>query len=355
MNENDGLNKDKNNDYKTQDDMISNIDFDSNDYLERDMDKFNPEEQLINKPPKKPNLNKKTGFMAFGLILISHIVIIFILVIAFYTITNNDIINILNSKGFLFISSLVLYLTLFIILYFIIKKRSLDFKTTLKLKLPKRPIIFLYSSFIPVGVFITLISIIVILVKLLISNGFDLTMLLGQFSDYDALYQSNLIAKDFIQYLFLLFTVAFLPAIFEELYFRGLMFTSFSNSYTKSTTIVLTSLFFGIIHLDPARFIYTFLLGLILAYVLIKSESIYVSMWVHFLNNFLVVTTIAIVFNINRIQSYIEYGLTKLHFLVYFLILIAGLGLILLGIILLHRYKKSFTHTKDQYQDIQYK
>jgi sodium transport system permease protein len=352
MNENDGLNKEKNNDYKTQDDMISNIDFDSNDYLERDMDKFNPEEKLINQPSIKPNLNKKTGFMAFGLVVISYIVIILILVIAFYTMTNDEIINILNSKRFLFFSSLFLYLTLYIILYIIIKKSSLDFKTTLKLKLPKRPIVFFYSSLIPVGIFITLISIIVILVKFLISSGFDLTMLIGQFSGYDAIYQSNLIAKDFIQYLFLIFTVAFLPAIFEELYFRGLMFTSFSNSYTKSTTVVLTSLFFGIIHLDPARFIYTFILGLILAYVLIKSESIYVSMWVHFLNNFLVVTTIAIVFNIGRIQSYIEYGLSKLHYSVYLLILIAGLGLIILGFILLHLYKKSITQTKNQYQHI---
>lgn len=79
--------------------------------------------------------------------------------------------------------------------------------------------------------------------------------------------------------------MALLPAVCEELMFRGYMFTAFKNRMSLPTAIVIVSLLFGISHMSMIKIIPTALLGATLAYIIHKSGSIVTSSLIHFLNN----------------------------------------------------------------------
>ncbi len=83
--------------------------------------------------------------------------------------------------------------------------------------------------------------------------------------------------------------IAILPGICEELMFRGFIFRFFENQ-GKWMAIVLSAILFAVFHLDPYRFVPVLLLGMLLAWLMVKSGSIYVSMFAHALNNGLALT-----------------------------------------------------------------
>lgn len=78
--------------------------------------------------------------------------------------------------------------------------------------------------------------------------------------------------------------VAVAPGICEELLFRGFMLRFFEK-YGMKISIVLSGLMFAAFHLDPFRFVPVFLLGMLLAYLTLRSGSIVNAMILHTLNN----------------------------------------------------------------------
>lgn len=86
-----------------------------------------------------------------------------------------------------------------------------------------------------------------------------------------------------------LLVVAVLPAICEEILFRGMIYKGIENKRFGKRAIVVTGILFGLMHLDFIRMIPTALLGFGLAYVVYKTQSILLPMLMHFLNNALVV------------------------------------------------------------------
>jgi membrane protease YdiL (CAAX protease family) len=60
----------------------------------------------------------------------------------------------------------------------------------------------------------------------------------------------------------------------EEMLFRGLILRGFLNRYTKVKAIIVSSLLFGIIHLNPWQFISAFMMGLLLAWLFIQTRSL---------------------------------------------------------------------------------
>lgn len=87
--------------------------------------------------------------------------------------------------------------------------------------------------------------------------------------------------------------VALMPAICEELFFRGFILTSFKyNKKSYRGAIIASGILFGMMHMDFIRIIPTSILGMAFAYAVCKTNSIGVSMFMHFLNNgFAVVVT----------------------------------------------------------------
>ena len=90
---------------------------------------------------------------------------------------------------------------------------------------------------------------------------------------------------DKIPFLQLILLMAVLPAICEEVLFRGFLINFFEYKGFRQS-IFISGLLFAIFHLDPFRFIQVFLLGLWLGYILLKSNSLFLVMFAHFMNNF---------------------------------------------------------------------
>lgn len=83
----------------------------------------------------------------------------------------------------------------------------------------------------------------------------------------------------------ILLAAAVLPAICEEVAFRGFLFGTLSNRYKLSVAVFWTGLIFGAYHMNFVKLIVVGLLGGFLAYAVYKTGSIVTSMCMHCLNN----------------------------------------------------------------------
>lgn len=81
---------------------------------------------------------------------------------------------------------------------------------------------------------------------------------------------------------------AVMPAIFEEIAFRGYLFGHLRPLGLR-TSIILTGLLFGAMHLSVVRLIPLSLLGMIFASAVQRTRSLMASMLMHFLNNGVVI------------------------------------------------------------------
>ena len=83
---------------------------------------------------------------------------------------------------------------------------------------------------------------------------------------------------------FFLVGVVFAPFV-EEIFFRSFLFQGFRQNYGWKRATLLSSAVFAAAHLDPASLIPTFVLGMVLAYLFHKSNSVWPGMILHFLVN----------------------------------------------------------------------
>lgn len=81
-----------------------------------------------------------------------------------------------------------------------------------------------------------------------------------------------------------LVATAVLPAILEELLFRGVFLSQFLK-YGKTFAIVMSSFLFASVHGSIQQMMYSFVFGLIFGYIAVKSGSLTAGMIIHFLNN----------------------------------------------------------------------
>lgn len=79
--------------------------------------------------------------------------------------------------------------------------------------------------------------------------------------------------------------VGIMPAFLEEMLFRGLILGGFRENYSQKKAIIVSALLFGLAHLNPWQFATSFLVGLVMAWILIKTESILPCIYMHLFNN----------------------------------------------------------------------
>jgi membrane protease YdiL (CAAX protease family) len=79
--------------------------------------------------------------------------------------------------------------------------------------------------------------------------------------------------------------IALLPALAEEIVFRGVLARSLANHKRLPVAVVLSSAVFGIYHVMPAQAVATFMLGCLLALLTLRARSIVPAVVAHFLNN----------------------------------------------------------------------
>lgn len=86
---------------------------------------------------------------------------------------------------------------------------------------------------------------------------------------------------------FSLVALVAIPAIFEEVLFRGFFVQGLLRRRSPSLVIVLTAALFGLVHLNPWQFPAAFLLGLLFGWVSWRTGSIVLPMLGHAFNNLL--------------------------------------------------------------------
>ncbi|MFA6910133.1 MAG: type II CAAX endopeptidase family protein [Candidatus Cloacimonadaceae bacterium] len=170
------------------------------------------------------------------------------------------------ARGLVLTQLLIIALPIFIL----IRAFKMNGNEVLRLKAPKlKELLLVPFIAIPASILVALLSQAINTIYPFPENY--LKMLGGLFSMDLPLWASFLV-------------IAVAPGICEELMFRGFLIRFFEK-YGMKVSIVLSGLLFAAFHLDPFRFVPVLILGMILAYLTLRSGSIFNAMLLHTINN----------------------------------------------------------------------
>lgn len=82
--------------------------------------------------------------------------------------------------------------------------------------------------------------------------------------------------------------VVIMAPVIEELIFRGVIMHGLMRNYSKFTAVFVSALMFALFHLNPWQFPATFILGLLLGILMVRTRNIYLCIVGHAMNNGLV-------------------------------------------------------------------
>jgi len=117
--------------------------------------------------------------------------------------------------------------------------------------------------------------------ELIPNNSFIL-----QEAETDKFQLALLNTKGNLMLLIKLFVIAVLPAIGEELVFRGVILTKIKQAAnSEHYGVIVSALIFAGIHMQPTKLLPMIFLGLILGYIYTKTKNIVYPMLFHFLFN----------------------------------------------------------------------
>ena len=102
----------------------------------------------------------------------------------------------------------------------------------------------------------------------------------------DAMLQILLHSYSWLDSLLLVLTLALVPAVSEEVFFRGLLQRFFSSwSFNKHIGIGVSAMLFTLLHFSVTQFVPILFMGLLLGYIYSWTGNLWVCILVHFLNN----------------------------------------------------------------------
>lgn len=88
----------------------------------------------------------------------------------------------------------------------------------------------------------------------------------------------------------LLLFLALIPAVCEELAFRGFILRGMAQSHSPWAAILISSVLFGVMHMISAQMLVSSLLGIVLGLLLTRSGSLFPAMLFHVLHNGLMIS-----------------------------------------------------------------
>jgi membrane protease YdiL (CAAX protease family) len=101
----------------------------------------------------------------------------------------------------------------------------------------------------------------------------------------EEMYKSLVTANSIPELLFVVLVVAVVPALCEEILFRGVVQQNFERGLGTKRGFIVTGILFGAYHLNPFLIIPLCALGVYFSFLVARSESIWVSIVAHFFNN----------------------------------------------------------------------
>lgn len=133
-------------------------------------------------------------------------------------------------------------------------------------------------------------------------------------------------------YFLSLLVMAILPALGEELLMRGNVFSGLSSRGVWFG-ILMSALFFSLMHANPVQTVHQFGIGISLALTLILTDSLWACVLVHFFNNFISLTLTAYLPQVDVLYVSLGYY----NWLVGAISVVAGLFMLLLLFYILYR------------------
>lgn len=94
----------------------------------------------------------------------------------------------------------------------------------------------------------------------------------------------ELLRGDYILWI-TLFHVGVVPAVCEEILYRGYVMRSFEKSWGVGAAIIVSGLLFGLYHVQLTNLLPLAVIGILLAYITWISRSLYPAMLAHLINN----------------------------------------------------------------------
>ena len=215
-----------------------------------------------------------------------------------------------------------------------------DLRTTVRLKKGLDAVQILLLLLISMGAFFLcqyLNAIFVQLLSLFMGQPADLGMSDG--------------ATNLTQLLFQAVIVAGLPAICEELFFRGFVLRAFER-ISVIAAVVLSSVVFAVMHGNLQQLVYAFLIGIILGTVVTVSDSLLAGAVIHFFMNLF---SVGISYDpvYNQYLAFVEEN-TLAYVMVVFVISPALLAIGLMSFIQYTRHKNMRTYHAHFVTDLKY-
>ena len=128
--------------------------------------------------------------------------------------------------------------------------------------------------------------------------------------------------------------VAIFAPIFEEWLCRGMVLRGLLTKMKPVWAIVISALFFAVIHANPWQALNAFLIGLLMGYVYYKTGSLILTMIIHFVNN----GTAVILSNVESLKDY-DYWIDILGKQNYTLVFIASCAVLAACLVVFSRIK----------------
>ena len=119
---------------------------------------------------------------------------------------------------------------------------------------------------------------------------------------------------------YILYTVflALIPAVSEELVFRGIVLENVKGS--KACALVLSSLCFALYHCSILKFFYQFICGIAIGALYLKTKNLILPTITHFFNNFIIINFTYFNVSVNLFNPlYIILGLVLFSVLAFFI------------------------------------
>ena len=141
-----------------------------------------------------------------------------------------------------------------------------------------------------------------------------------------------------------LMVVGILPAIAEEVAFRGFLYGTLKNKKIPIiVTMIVTALVFAAYHMNLFQFIYVTFLGLVMSYVIYNSKSIFATALLHMLNNSF---SVLLEFKREWFAYFTFFYMTDFNLFETIFLLVIGFALIAIGFLISDNKVGVFAHSK---------
>lgn len=143
----------------------------------------------------------------------------------------------------------------------------------------------------------------------------------------------------------LIFLIVIIAPVVEEILFRGFLLRGFTARYGAKWAILLSAILFSLIHMNPAQMPNTFILGLVLGAIMLRTGNILIPILYHILNNS--IPAIGLVYASNHSDKIDALGSETLDISIF-----TAIAAIVFGLLFLYLILKWFLYLVTQKHDL---